>query len=307
MTRVFPPLLAALLLVGCGDDELPPMVNEGLPDNARAEELFQRAREAEDAGRTGRAIKIYDEIGDEIPLAKRAPEARFRQAKLLEQDDETIKAFDAYQQLLARYQGSGYYREALARQSEVAFAAADGEIRNNFFGLRSRLSHDKVAGMLSKVASNAPRSRLAARAETKIADLQVERRETDKAVRTYRGVVENYPNTPEAPEAAFAIGKALLDQARRGNQDQANLDRAEAALRDYLAQYPGHKRNSEARKLLKNIGSRDLQNSYDIAVFYEEKGQLSSARFYYEDVIQRAGSGRLHDKARARLDALGSN
>lgn len=297
----------AWFFASCANDDLPPMVNEGLPDNARAEELFRLGREAEDSGRNKRALKAYEEIADDIPLAQKAPEARFRQAQLLEREGETEDAFDAYQQLLTRYQGSGHYEQALARQSELAFAAADGEIKNSFLGLKSKLSDDKIIGMLQKVASNAPRSRLAARSTTKIAELQAEKDKVPEAVGTYRSVVENYPQTPEAPEAAFEIGNVLLKQAERGNQDQANLERAEDALRDYLAQYPGHGRNAEARKLLSSIGSRDLQNTYDIAVFYENKGNHESARLYYQDVVKRTGSGELHDKAQARLQALGAN
>lgn len=297
----------ALFFAACADDDLPPMVNEGLPDNARAEELFRLGREAEDAGRSGRAIKAYEELADDIPLAQKAAEARFRQAQLLEQEGETEDAFDAYQQVITRYQGGGYYAQALSRQSDLAFAAADGEIKNSFLGIKSKLSDSKIIGMLEKVASNAPRSRLAAQSTIKIAELQAERDKVPEAVQTYRRVVESYPDTPEAPQAAFEIGSVLLKQAERGNQDQANLERAEDALRDYLAQYPGDSRNAEARKLLSSIGSRDLQNTYDIAVFYEEKGNSQSARLYYEDVVKRSGSGDLHDKAQARLQALGGN
>ena len=59
--------------------------------------------------------------------------------------------------------------------------------------------------------------------------------------------------------------------------------------------------------MISNIGGRDLQNFYDIGVFYEKKGEFSSARYYYEEVIRRTKSGELHDKAQARLNALNSN
>lgn len=299
------PAFVALLLASCGNDgELPPMIDGNTVDHERAEALFAQAQEADDAGKNARAIKLYDELADEIPLARKAPDARFRQAQLLEEQGETQKAFDAYQDLLTRYQGSGYYRQALDRQAEVAFAAADGDIRNNFLGLKSKLSSDKIITMLESVVGNAPRSRLAARAEKKIGDIHAEKKDVPKAVAAYRSVVETYPDSPEAPEAQFAIGKILLDQAQDGNQDQANLDRASDAFQDYLSQFPGHSRNEEARQLISSLRGRDLQNTYDIAAFYEKKGDAASARFYYEEVMRRQKSGDLHDKAAARLAAL---
>lgn len=299
--------LAALFAACGGNDDLPPMVGSGATDNTRAEALFQQAKAAEDSGKTKKAIKLYEELADENTYADRAAEARFRQAQLLEQQGETLDAFDAYQDLISKRTGSGYYKQAFDRQSSLAFSAADGDISDSIFGIKSGLSASKVIGMLQKVADNAPRSPVAAKADFRIGDIYVRDGKINEAVLAYREVVENYPSSSQAPEAQFRIGEILLKEANEGNQDQANLNRAKEALQDYLSQFPGHKRNAEARKLISNIGGRDLQNSYDIGVFYEKKGDYSSARYYYEEVTRRTKSGELHDKAQARLNALNSN
>ena len=301
-------LSIAALLASCGNDsDLPPMVSAATADNGSADAIFAQAQAAEQAGKTKKAIKLYEQVADKMALSEKAPEARFRQAKLLDQSGETEDSFEAYQQLIARYQGSGLYREAFARQTEMAFSAADGGIKSSFLGLKSDLSSKKIIGMLEKVAGNAPRSGTAAKASYKIGDIYASEGRVADAVAAFRKVVVDYPTYPEAPEAQFRIGEVLLKEAREGNQDQANLDRAEEALRDYLSQFPGHRRNSEARSLLSNIGGRDLQNTFDIARFYEKKGDTSSAKFYYQEVIRRAKSGPLHDQAQARLSALGGN
>ncbi|GAA5481770.1 tetratricopeptide repeat protein [Haloferula sargassicola] len=297
-----------VLLASCADDSnLPPMVSAGSSDNGRAEALFAEAQSAENAGKTKKAVKLYDEIADKIALSQKAPEARFRQAKLLDQMGETEDAFDAYQAVISRYQGSGLYREAFDRQREMAFSAADGGIKSSFLGLKSNLPSKKIIEMLQKVAANAPRSATAAKAAYKIGDIYASDGKISESVEAFRKVVIDYSNYPEAPEAQFRIGEVLLTEAREGNQDQANLDRAEEAFRDYLSQWPGHRRNAQARKLLSSIGGRDIQNTFDIAKFYEKKGDTPSAVLYYKEVVRRAKSGDLHDKAQARLSALGGN
>ncbi|MCH1922988.1 hypothetical protein L9G15_26615, partial [Shewanella sp. A3A] len=55
-----------------------------------------------------------------------------------------------------------------------------------------------------------------------------------KAITAYREVVLEFPDSKEAPEAQYSIGKVLMDEARRGNQDQANMERAREAFQDYL-------------------------------------------------------------------------
>jgi outer membrane protein assembly factor BamD (BamD/ComL family) len=118
--------------------------------------------------------------------------------------------------------------------------------------------------------------------------------------------VIDFPDSKEAPEAQFRIGKVLMEEARRGNQDQANMERAREAFQDYLRQYPGHSKNGEARQLMSNLGGQDIQQSFNVAQFYERKGDIGSARFYYEEVVRKTKSGDLHDKAKARLAALGN-
>lgn len=301
-------LPAAILCASCGNNaDLPPMVDGGGVNNEGADALYARAQSYEQNGKTKKAIKSYDKLADEIPLALKAPEARFRQASLLEQQGDTLDAFDAYQNLITRYQGSGLYSKALKQQADMAFGAADGNIKNSFLGMKSKLSSDKITSMLSEVSDNAPRSNLAARADFKIGEIYAEDDSTQKAVIAYRDVVEIYPDSSLAPEAQFRIGQLLLKEANEGNQDQANLERASEAFADYLSQFPGHKRNAEARKLLASIGNRSIQNSYDIGQFYEKKGDYSSAKYYYQEVIRNTKSGETHDKAQARLSALGGS
>lgn len=300
-----PLVSVAFLLASCGDSDAPPMVGEGLVDEGRAEALYSKAQEADSAGKKKKAAKIYDELADEMPLAAKAADARFRQAQLLEEMGEVTKSFDAYQDFLTRYQGSGLYQTALDRQARMAFGAADGDIRNSFLGLKSNYSTSKTVGMLDKVASNAPRSPVAAEAGFKIGELYESEGNEAKAIPAYRAVVDKYPDSSYAPEAQFKIGEILVKEANEGNQDQANLYRAREAFQDYLDQYPGHKRNAEARKLMSTLGARDIERSFEIAEFYEDKGNTSSARFYYQEVVRKTGSGELHDRAKARLAVLG--
>ncbi len=302
---------AALLAASCGNNkDLPPLLGAASPNTERAEALFQQAKQQDDAGRHDKAIKLYDKLADEMPLAARAPDARFRQAELLEQSGKIRESFDAYQDFIERYNHSGLYERALARQAAMAQSAAEGNVKTSFLGLKSRLSNDKVAEMLTKVRRNAPRSPVASKAQFTIGELWESAGDNSgsvKAIAAYRELTIEYPDSREAPEGQFRIGKILLDQARRGNQDQANLDRAREAFQDYLRLYPGHSRNGEARQLLSNLGGQDIERSFSIAQFYERKGDAGSARFYYEEVIRKTKSGDLHDKAKSRLAALNGN
>lgn len=299
--------LAALSIVSCGSDtDGPTLAGNTQAASAEGEALYQKAKRADDAGKTGRAIKLYGQTATRFPFAPSADEARFRQAQLLEQDGRIEDAFQAYDQFLGRYPGSSHYLAVLNRQASMAQSAAEGDVKSSFLGLKTRLSLEKTVAMLEKVASHAPRSRTASKAQFTIGELyQAKRNKSKEAIASFRKLVAEQPDSPEAPEALFRVGLIYMEQAERGNQNQANLDLARESFNDYLIQYPGHSKNAEARRMITSLGGRDLERSYGIAEFYQKTGKAEAAKVYYRDILKRTGSGELHDKARARLRELG--
>ena len=272
---------------------------------SEGEALYQKAKAADDAGDSGKAIKLYDQTATRFPFAPSAPQARFRQAQLLDQQGEVVKAFNAYDEFLERFQGSGLYTTALNRQAAMAQSAADGDVKSSMLGIKTKLSLDKTVEMLEKVRDNAPKSTTAAKAQFTIGQLYETKKKSREAIAAYRQLVRDQPGSAQAPEALFRVGVIMTAEADRGNQNQANLDLAREAFNDYLIQYPGDSRNAEARRLIDSLGGRDLQRSYDIAEFYQKTGKTESAKVYYRDILSRAKSGPYHDKARARLKELG--
>lgn len=297
---------SAFQLTSCGPDpDAPRLAGNTQGAVESGEKLYLAAKQADDAGKASKAIKLYDQTANRYPFAPSAAQARFRQAQLLEQKGDVVKSFEAYDKFLARYQGSGLYTTALNRQIAMAQSAADGDVKSSMMGLKTKLSLEKTVGMLGKVRDNAPKSAAAAKAQFSIGQLYEGKKKSKEAIEAYRLLVREQPGSNQAPEALFRIGIILTEEADRGNQNQANLDLAREAFNDYLIQYPGHSRNAEARKMIANLGGRDLQRSYDIAEFYQKTGKYESAKVYYRDILKRSNSGPLHDQAKARLKELG--
>ena len=296
----------AIPLTSCSSDtEMPIMAGDTRAAAIKGEALYQEAKQADDAGKADKAIKLYDQTASRYPFAPSAPQARFRQAQLLEQKGEILKSFEAYDKFLSRFQGSGLYATALNRQIAMAQSAADGDIKSSMLGFKTKLSLEKTVEMLGKVRNNAPKSAAASKAQFTIGQLYEAKEKSKESIAAYRQLVHDQPSSPLAPEALFRVGVILTAEADRGNQNQANLDLAREAFNDYLIQYPNHSRNAEARKLIADLGGRDLQRSYDIAEFYLKTGKKESAKVYYRDIAARAKSGSLYDKSRARLKELG--
>ncbi|WP_411825816.1 tetratricopeptide repeat protein [Luteolibacter sp. AS25] len=310
MTKFYPHatalLIGASFMVSCGtDSDTRMLAGSSQASVGEGEALYAKAKAADDRGKRSSAIKQYGKVADKYPMAPSSADARFRQAELLEQSGEVLKSFDAYQKFLITYQGSGRYSEALRRQAKMAQGAADGEVKNSFLGLKSRLDTKKVAEMLGKVRDNAPRSETSAKAQFTIGELYQSRGETKDSINAYQQLVKDQPDSKYSAEALFRVGVVLMAAADAGNHNQANLDLAGEAFDDYLLQYPGHAKNAEARKLRNSLKGRDLEQSLDIAEFYYRSEQYESAKVYYREVVKNSKFGTAHDKAQARLKELG--
>lgn len=298
-------VVGAMMLVSCGNDDRIGLAGNTQMATGEGEALYQKAKAADDSGKRKRALKLYEEMADDYPMAPSAAQARFRQAEILEQRGDVLDSFEAYQKFLTRYQGSGLYSQALSRQATMAQSAADGEVKSSFAGLRTKLSTDKVVDMLGKVRDNAPRSETSAKAQFTIGELYQSKNKAKEAIAAYKKLVRDQPESKYAPEALFRVGVVLMEEADSGNRNQATLDLAGEAFDDYLIQYPSHSKTSEARRLRGSLKSRELDRSLQIAEFYDKAGQTESAKIYYRDVVKRTKSGAAHDKAKARLRELG--
>lgn len=300
--------LSVIIFSSCGKDVDQPLSANGLVqglDSQTAASFFAQAKNYQAAGNTKDAIKAYETVANKYPLSAQAPEARFQEASLLYSRGELLDSFDAYQKFIEKYNSSTLYSAAIEKQSEVALAAASGNIQHNFVGLKSKLSGKNVEEMLTKVRDNAPFSAQAPKAQFAIGSAWQERGDKEKAVAGYKGVQERYPNSSLTPEALYRSGSILMSQASSSNQNKASLDNARIIFLDLIQQYPSHPRAKDAQAKLKELSSSDIQRSFDIAEFYQAKGQSASAAFYYREVIRMSSAGSLREKAQQRLTEMG--
>ena len=298
--------LATLWLASCGSKyDVPVLAGDTRQVSGEGEKLYQQAKAADDAGKAGKAIKLYDRTATRYPFLSSAGQARYRQAQLLEQEGEVQKAFEAYDKFIEQNPASPLYATALSRQASMAQSAAEGDVKSSFLGLKTKISLDKTVAMLTKVAEHAPKSRTASKARFTMGELYQSKKKSREAIAAFRELVKEQPDSPEAPEALFRVGLILMEEAERGNQNQSNIDLAREAFNDYLIQYPGHSRNAEARNMIASLSGREMERSFQIAEFYLKTGRPESAKVYYRDIVKRTGSGKTHDAAKARLKELG--
>ena len=294
-----------LLLVSCGNSDKIPLQGEtavGQVSGANAKLAEGQAYQSK--GKNRKAISSYKKVVKNYPNSTAAPEALYAQANLLDKQGDLIKAFDSYQDLITGYQASNRYASALKRQEYVAYAAANGVIKNNFLGMKTNIAPSSVEKMLDDVRDNAPKAASAPKAQFTIGKVWQKSGNSEKAIAAFRRISSDYPESIQAPEALYQIGETLISKTKDGNKNKANYDNATNIYNELIARYPNHKRAADAKKRIKSLGGQEIQRSYNVAEFYRKKGENKSAILYYKEVLKQSKRGPLRDLSTQRIAEL---
>jgi len=264
-------------------------------DTSKESKLYQKGKSEESKGDLRSAAKVFDSLAEAYPTYSESSEAVFKAGQYWEKLGEPQRAFASYQ----------YYIATFDRQSVIAFSAAKGELVKTFLGLKSEPDYVEVIELLTKVRQNAPATDLAVRAQFAMGTYSEGQEKVSEAVSAYLGVLDSYPTHALAPEANLRVAKMFAGISDEGNQNSSNIQNSRDTLADLIQQYPNSSQAKEARELLSKVDGLEVQRTFEIASFYEKKGQHSSAKYYYEEVLSKAVVGsHYHNLAKEKLNNL---
>lgn len=279
-----------------------PNATEKQAQEASASVMLRDAKAAEASGDTGKAEGTYSAIVKQYPFTDSAAEASYSKAVLVRRGGQLQDSFDAFQTFIDKYRQSARFSDAIRQQYEIAEEGKGGKKQKNFLVIPMKLGASEVIDMYQKIIKNAPFGKLAPLAQFSIAEIQQEKGEKALAIAAYQGVVDNYPNTPQASEAQFRIG-SISNVAAHKSQDSGNLTSTRDAVNTYLAANPSGERAPEAQAMLQQVDTAQAAESLKIAKFYEKQGKTKAAAIYYNEAL-KFGTSEASAEARTRLGEL---
>jgi outer membrane assembly lipoprotein YfiO len=179
--------------------------------------------------------------------------------------------------------------------------------RGGFLGV-TKIGIEQLLEYYQQIIDNGTRSQYAPKSQFAIAELYAERNDlgdSEKSIEAFQKLVDTYPESPEAADAAFKIGNvnyAISQQSR----DSTNLNKARDAYESATALYSDNALAGDARQKLQEISDEDAAKAYKTAQFYLKKGQTKSAAIYLNEVL-KAPSCPFYVEAREQLNALSAD
>jgi outer membrane protein assembly factor BamD len=273
------------------------------PEGSKALDLMNVARGDEDKGNNRSAIKAYASVAKKYPNSIYAPEAFYRSAHLHLARKEYTKAFDDFQEVIARYPNTRRFNEIIGEQYRIASALLDGARNRMFFGLLPGfVSRDRALGYFETILVNAPYSDYAPLSLMNIARGHQKLKNNEDAIYALDRMINNYPQSLLAPDAYLKIGQTHASLVDGPYYDQASTKEAITYFTDFMLLYPSDPNVAAAEKGLDGMKTMLAESKMKIGDFYfYKRNNFTAARVFYNEAITSYPESAVANRAKLRL------
>ncbi|MEK7821965.1 MAG: outer membrane protein assembly factor BamD [Planctomycetota bacterium] len=202
-----------------------------------------------------------------------------------------MKAFDAYEDFLARLPGTRLSGVILEKEYQAGVALMESKPTS-------------AVEIFEKVIEHNPKGPLAPESQVKLADAYFMAMEYESAEEAYRKLLENYPKSEWAPYAMFRIPLSKLTLETLRERDLGRLWKAREGFEEYLANYPAGNFAEEAKKKIHETEEFIARRQYDIAELYLRKKHPQAAMVHFEGVVNHFPNTSWAEKSREQIEFL---
>lgn len=271
-------------------------------EGRNALELMNNARNAEEAGNLGRAIKGYERTSRRYPNSVYAAEALYRIGLLREKRHEYYKAFDALQELIQKYPSNERFAQVIADQYRIAALLMEGKrayMWGVIPGLRNR---EKALEYFERIVSNAPFSDYAPLSLMNIARGHQRMGASEEAIDALDRMINSYPRNVLTPDAYLKLAETHSSLVEGPAYDQASTKAAITYYEDFLIQFPGESGAGTAESGLADMKTMLAQSKMILAdYYYKYRRNYSAAKVFYNEAITTFPDSPVAARARTML------
>jgi outer membrane protein assembly factor BamD len=274
----------------------------GGEEGRNALDIMNKARAAEEAGKSREARKLYQSITKKYPNSVFAPEAIYRAGSIYQKNEQFYKAFDTYQGMLARYPSSEKFIQVIGEQYRIASQLFEGKrsrIWGIFPGFRNR---EKALEYFETIVATAPYSDYAPLALMNAARGYKQINEIPAAIDALDRMINTYPRSVLTPDAYLKIAQTHASLVDGPYYDQASTKEAITYYEDYMILFPGDTGMATAEKGLDEMKTVLAKSKLTIADYYlKYRRNYKGAKVFYNEAITVYPDSDIAAQARTKL------
>lgn len=265
-------------------------------------EQFALANAHRQAGKTNAARKAYDALVAKWPASPEAPDAQLAIAEILEKSGSLERAFNEYEYLLSFYSGHCSVYDILDRQFRIANALLGKE--KSFLGLDLGGTDDQRL-RFEKIVRSAPRAPKVPELLLVIGSIREEEREFIEAIAVYDGLINRFPKSQFALEAAYRSARCRRELSLAQSENEGRCRNSVAFLKSVLDRMPDHPMHKEIQAWHDELYRLLVEQNYRKAVFYDtEQRNREAAKSAYRSFLKEFPNVPQAAEISARLKAI---
>ncbi len=280
-------------------------------EGRNALDLMNRAREAEERGSSGSALRAYRKVAKRYPSSVYASEALYRAAKLYLERKQYFKAFENFLAVSTQYPNTKYFDEIIGEQYRIAALLADGA-RNRYWGIIPGFKNrTRAIGYFEIIVQTAPYSDYAPLALMNSARGHMRERNHEYAIDALDRMINNYQTSLLAPNAYLRLAQTHARLVEGPNYDQGSTEEAITYFEDFLILFPNDENVPAAAEGLDSMKVVLSESKIVLGDFYfHKRNNYAAARVFYNEAITAYPDSEVAEKARRKLaevDARANN
>lgn len=273
------------------------------PKMGNAAEQFAWANSCAADGSWSKAVRAYDALVREWPLAPEAPKAQKAMAEiLLEKELDFAEAFDAYRYLLDFYSLDCDYSAIAELLYKIAELMRQEGKTLVFFRFANT---EDVRRAYESLVIRAPGAAFVPQSMLVIASLREDAGEDAKAVAVYENLRNLHPDSPEAVVALYREAKVRMRLLEAHGYNRARVADTARFLRQALRTEVAGDERAQIEVWLGQTLAHQEDEAYRAALFYDSRMRTKrSAISAYERFLSDYPTSRHAEDVRRRLEAL---
>jgi outer membrane protein assembly factor BamD len=246
-------------------------------------EQFDSAKAFLDEKNYDEAKKEFVKLIKNYPKSFEASESQFYLGLIEEEQGNLYESYQAFQKVIDKYPFTARIQEVIEREFNIAERFMSGEKRK---ALGVALPVDNPAiEIYTKVIENSTYGPLAPKAQYKLGLILKNLMRYYEAEDAFDKVITNYPNSEWVEASKYQIALCRAAVSKSPDYDQAAAQEAKQKFEEFVQSHPDAVLSREAEKKISELEEKEAESSYNTARFYEKQKEYSSAKIYYEDII----------------------
>jgi outer membrane protein assembly factor BamD len=277
---------------------------EPAEQDVEAQKLMERANHALSMHKDKKAMKYFIAVYEKFPASKYTAEALFNTGKIQLRRQEWGKAFVNYSVLLKAYPENKHFDEVVSDMFDIAYSYETG--RNIYYcGFVPYKDRGRAVAVYQNIVDIAPYNDIAPTCLMRIAVIHYEASELVSAIASVDRIINDYPNSLEAPDATMFLADLMSEQVQGPAYDQGATNEAINYYRDFMTLYPTNPAVNYCEGQLAENRERYAQSRLLVGeFFYNYRDDYDSASVFFNDSITNAPDSKAATQARDYLDKI---